>query len=133
LDELAEAEKLLKQTREEANDANLPVLEAEATAALAQVYLAQKDAEAACRTARLAIRLAEEFDGRPLLCEAYATLAEASHELGRSDEALTGHVKGKETLSWIVDNLNQEHVESFLHRPDVQVLLKEKPSDSGRK
>ena len=122
-DELAKAEKLLKQTREEATDANLPVLEAEATAALAQVYLAQKDAEAARRTARLAIRLAEEFDGRPLLCEAHATLGIANHELGRSDEALACHAKVEETLSWMVDNLNQEHVESFMHRSDVQVLL----------
>jgi len=104
--------------------ANLRVLEAETTAVLAQVYLARKDLETARRSALQAVRLAEGFDGRLLLCEAFATLAEAEQGLGLAETAADDYSKLVNTLNWIAANSSKELVEPYMHRPDVQALLK---------
>jgi len=121
---IAEAEKALLQTKEEASNARLCTQKADAAAALAGLYLAKGDAQAARTMARQAIGLAERFSGRPLLCKAYATLGEACERLDLAEEALNSYSKIAEMLNWIRGSLLEQHIDSYRHRPDVEALLK---------
>lgn len=121
---LANAERLLRRTRDEAAQARLRPLEAEAGAALAQVLLSKGDAEAARREALDAIRIAERFSGRPVIFAAHATLGLSLDKLGRGPEAVDAYAKAAATLEWMRGSLRPEHVEPFMRRHDVQDFLK---------
>jgi tetratricopeptide (TPR) repeat protein len=120
---LPNAERLLSRTRREAAQARLRPLEAEAAAALADVYLAKGDAEAAREAALESISLADRFSGRPVLYHAYACLGRAYRSLGRIEESLDAYAEAASTLEWIRGGLLTEHVDSFMVRPDVQEFL----------
>ena len=122
---LANAEALLRRTREEAVKARLRPLEAEAAVALAETLLTRQDAEGARKTAQEAALLAERFSGKPTLAAALAVQALALEKLGKKDESLDAFAKATATLDWIRGSLKPEHVESYMASPDVQALLKE--------
>jgi tetratricopeptide (TPR) repeat protein len=122
---LANAEALLRRTREEAVKARLRPLEAEAAVALAETLLARQDAEGARKTAQEAASLAEKFSGKPTLAAALAVQALALEKLGKKDESLDAFAKATATLDWIRGSLKPEHVESYMVSPDVQAFLKE--------
>jgi tetratricopeptide (TPR) repeat protein len=122
---LANAEALLRRTREEAAKSRLRPLEAEAAVALADVLLAKGDAPGAQKTAREAAMLAEKFSGKPTLAEALAVEAQALEKLGKKDESLDAYAKAASTLDWIRGSLKPEHVDLYMARPDVQALLKD--------
>jgi tetratricopeptide (TPR) repeat protein len=122
---LPSAERLLSRTRAEAAQARLRPLEAEAMAALAAVYLAQKNHEGARKMALEAISLGERYSGRPVLYRAYATLGKALEKLDRRDESLDAYAKAASNLDWIRGSLRPEHVESFMRRPDIQEIVRE--------
>ncbi|MGH9321413.1 MAG: protein kinase domain-containing protein [Vicinamibacteria bacterium] len=119
------AERMLLRTRREAADARLRPLEAEAGAALAEVYLSKGDAEAARKTALEAIATAEEFSGKPTLSRSYAALGRSLQKLGRTSEAIDAYLRSAEILGWIRGSLRPEHVKSFMARADVRGSLKE--------
>jgi tetratricopeptide (TPR) repeat protein len=122
---LDRAAALLLRTREEAAAARLRPLEAEAAVALAEVYLAKKDAEAARRQAQDAIKIAERFAGRPVLHEAHARLGAALERLGRSGESIDAYAQAAQDLDWIRGSLRPQDVESFMKRPEAQGFLKD--------
>jgi tetratricopeptide (TPR) repeat protein len=121
---LANAERLLDRTRQEARQARLRPLEAHAAAALAQVLLAKGDAEGARREALAAIGTAERFSGRPVLLEANSVLGHALEKLGRKEEALDAYAKAAASLEWIRGGLRPEDVGPFMARHDIQDFLK---------
>jgi tetratricopeptide (TPR) repeat protein len=121
---LANAERLLRRTRDEAAQARLRPLEAAAGAALAEVLLKKGDAEAARREAQDAIRLAERFSGRPVIFAGQATLGLCLDALGRGQEAVDAYAKAAATLEWMRGSLRPEHSEPFMARHDVQDFLR---------
>ena len=120
---VAAAERLLERTRQEAAQARLRPLEAEAAAALAVASLAKGSPELARKAAVDAIALAEKFSGRPTLARAQVAQAEALDRLGRSPEALDAYTKAAATLDWIRGSLGPEYAKSYLLRPDVRALV----------
>ena len=122
---LENAEKLLSRTRSEANSARLRPLEAKTVAALASVYLARGKSEEARKAALEAISMADKYAGRPVLYRAYATLGKALQKLDRREEALDAYSRASSELDWIRGGLRPEHVDSFMGRPDIQVLVRE--------
>jgi serine/threonine protein kinase/tetratricopeptide (TPR) repeat protein len=120
---LVNAERLLLRTRAEAEKARLRLLEAQAAAALAEVFLAKRDAEAARRQAQDAIRIADKLEARPVLHSAQASLGEALDMLGRGSEALDAHAKAVALLEWMRGSLRPEDAGPFMSRPDVQAFL----------
>jgi tetratricopeptide (TPR) repeat protein len=120
---LDNAERMLVRTRQEAGQARLRPLEAEALAVLAQVYLAQGKAEPARKAALDAIGIAEKFEGRPSLFRAEASLGEALDLLGRKQEAAEAWARAAATLDWMRGSLRPEDVDVFMRRPDVQKFL----------
>jgi tetratricopeptide (TPR) repeat protein/predicted Ser/Thr protein kinase len=122
---LANAEALLRRTREEAAKSRLRPLETDSAIALANVLLAKGDAEGARRAAQDAAALAEKFSGKPALQAALAVQAQALEKLGQKDQSLDAYAKATATLDWIRGSLKPEHVESYMARPEVQALLKE--------
>jgi tetratricopeptide (TPR) repeat protein/predicted Ser/Thr protein kinase len=122
---LANAEALLRRTREEATKARLRPLETDAAIALAEVLLVKGDAEGARRTAQEAATLAEKFSGKPAQQAALSAQGEALEKLGRKDEALDAFAKAAASLEWIRGSLKPEHVESYMTRAEVQAFLKE--------
>jgi tetratricopeptide (TPR) repeat protein len=121
---LPNAERLLQRTRQEAAQARLRPLEAETTAALAEVLLARGDAEGARRETAEAIRLAERFAGRPVMFAAHATSGRALEKLGRAPEAAEAYAKAALALEWIRGSLRPEDAGPFMARHDVQDFLK---------
>jgi tetratricopeptide (TPR) repeat protein len=121
---LANAERLLLRTRDEAARSRLRPLEAEAGAALAQALLAKGDAAAARAAALEAIRTAERFSGRPVLFAANATLGRALDRLGRGPEAVDAYAKAAATLEWMRGSLKPEDMGPFMARHEVQDFLK---------
>lgn len=121
---LANAERLLLRTRDEAARSRLRPLEAEAGAALAQALLAKGDAAAARAAALEAIRTAERFSGRPVLFAANATLGRALDRLGRGPEAVDAYAKAAATLEWMRGSLKPEDMGPFMARHEVQEFLK---------
>ncbi len=124
---LVKAQRILRQGKEDAAESRLRVIEAEAAAALARVYLAQGDAVRAEMEAQEAIRLAASFSGRPLLFELYGTLGEA-YQLDRPEEARSAFSKAAETIEWILSSLLPEHSSSFLGLRQVRTLLEQTAS-----
>jgi tetratricopeptide (TPR) repeat protein len=122
---LANADALLRRTREEAAKARLRPLETEAAIALAEVLLEKGDAEGARKAALEAASLSERFSGKPALQEALAVQARALAKLGKKNEALDAYAKAASTLDWIRGSLKPEHVDSYMSRSDVQAFLKE--------
>jgi tetratricopeptide (TPR) repeat protein len=122
---LANAEALLRRTREEAAKARLRPLEAAAAVALAETLMDKADAEGARKAGQEGASLAEKFSGKPTLAAALAVQAQALEKLGKKDEALDAYAKAAGTLDWIRGSLKPEHVESYMARPEVQALLKE--------
>ncbi len=121
---LVNADRLLLRTRAEAEKARLRLLESQAAAALADVYLAKRDAEAARRQAQDAIRIADKLEARPVLHSAQASLGEALDMLGRGSEALDAHAKAAALLEWMRGSLRPEDAGPFMSRPDVQAVLR---------
>jgi tetratricopeptide (TPR) repeat protein/TolB-like protein len=121
---LDNAERLLARTRQEAAQARLRPLEAEAAALLAEIQLAKGQAEAARKAAVEAISIADKFSGRPTLYKAYASLGEALEKLKRPEESIDAYAKAASTLDWIRGSLLPEHMNSFTARADVQSLIK---------
>ena len=117
------AQRMLERTRSEAEDSRLRPLESAAAAAVADVYLAQGDAEKARRAALEAINIADKFDGRPMLVDAYASLGRALEELGRTEESIDAFARSAETLEWIRGSLRPEHVASYIARPDIHEVV----------
>jgi eukaryotic-like serine/threonine-protein kinase len=122
---VANAEALLRRTREEAAKSRLRPLEAEAAVALAEVLLDKPDAAGALKTAQEGAMLTEKFSGKPTLAAALAVQAQALEKLGKKEESLDAYAKAASTLDWIRGSLKPEHVDSYMARPDVQALLKE--------
>jgi len=122
-DKLPNAERMLERTRAEAADARLRPLVAEAAVALANVYLVQGDAAKARETALEAISIADDFDGRPILMQAYETVGHSLEALGRSEESIDAHARSAEILEWIRGSLRPEHVRSYVSRPDIHELV----------
>jgi len=118
------ARRLLERTRAEAAEVRLRPLEAEATVALAEARSAAGDFATAENDARDAIRLAQRYDGRPVLARAQAVLAEALEGLGRGDEAADALGRAADELEWIHGATRPEHAQSFTRRPDVQALAR---------
>jgi tetratricopeptide (TPR) repeat protein len=121
---VANAERLLQRTRDEAAKARQRPLEAAASAALAQALLAKGDAAGARTAALEAVRTAERFSGRPVLFEANATLGRALDALGREAEAADAYGKAAGVLEWIRGSLKPADVGPFMARHDVQDFLK---------
>ena len=120
---LAEAEKLLVDARQEATGSRLLVLETVATSGLASLYLAKGDGEAAYTAAGEVIGMAERFSGQPLLMRAYAMQGQALEKLDKAEKALDSYSKVIVSLQWITSNLTEEYVDSYMLGPDVQMIL----------
>ena len=98
-------------------------LEAKAVIELAQVKLAQGDAEAARQAASDAIELGEKFSGRPILVKANALLGESLLGLGDNAAAVEAYAQAASNLAWIQGSLLPEHVDSFMGRKDIRAMV----------
>ncbi len=119
-----EARRTLLRAMGDASESRLKVIQARATAALAEVSLVEGEAVEAEELAKEAISVAEAFSGRPVLWAAYGILGDAYGLLRRKEEATGAFSKASETLDWIRASVPPEHSSTFLQRPDVETLLK---------
>ena len=82
-----DARRTLLRAMGDASESRLKVIQARATAALAEVSLVEGEAVEAQELAKEAIRVAEAFSGRPVLWAAYGILGDAYGLLRRKEES----------------------------------------------